>query len=174
MIQRSSIVLLAAMLLAPLALQSAVKKAQETAPAAQIPAPSALPKHEHPAPTNLQVLPKDLTGEQVHEIMEQWELQTGMKCGTCHTSDPTRLGPNGKPLRNYADDSKVEKRSARLMYLMTKDINQKYLTQSSEFGDHVECGTCHRGHQSPPAFKPEPEAAHAPGSPASPEHDHDH
>jgi hypothetical protein len=176
MIQRSSTLLLAAaLLLSPLAVRSASPKTQEpiTTQTPSTPAP-APPKREYPAPTNLQVLPKTLTGQQVHDIMEQWEQQTGMHCGTCHANDPVKVGPNGRPLRNFADDSKVEKRSARLMYLMNKDINEKYLSQSREFGDHVECGTCHRGHSSPPNFKPEPEAPHIPGAPAAPEHDHDH
>jgi hypothetical protein len=139
--------------------------AQTTQPA--IPA-TAQPAHkrEYPAPTNLQVLPKTLTGQQVHDLMEQWEQQTGMKCGTCHASDPTKLGPNGKPMRNYPDDSKNEKQSARIMYQMMEEINAKWLTRSTEFGDHVDCGTCHRGHQTPLAFVPEPHADHDHAAPA--------
>ena len=39
----------------------------QTAPARR---PAGRPMRNLPAPTNLQVLPKDLTGDQVHEIME--------------------------------------------------------------------------------------------------------
>ena len=76
-----------------------------------------------PAPTNLKVLPKDLTGQQVRDIMENWQGQLGVRCGTCHTADPKNLGPNGRPRINFADDSKEEKNTARLMVQMTYNIN---------------------------------------------------
>ena len=52
------------------------------------------PPKVRPAPTNLQVLPKNLTGDQVHEIMEQWEGSLGAHCNTAirltqRTSGPT-------------------------------------------------------------------------------------
>jgi len=63
------------------------------------------PQHrEFPAPTNLQVLPKNLTGEQLHEIMEKWEGSLGAHCNTCHAVDPKNIGPNGRPRLNFADD----------------------------------------------------------------------
>jgi hypothetical protein len=110
------------------------------------------PKHDHPAPTNLKVLPKDLTGEQVHEIMEAWEASLGAKCGTCHTPDPKNIGPNGRPRLNFADDSRPEKATARLMYTMTQDINRNYVSKVENSGEPVTCGTCHRGHLGPEPF----------------------
>jgi hypothetical protein len=116
-----------------------------------------------PAPTNLKVLPKNLTGDQVHEIMEQWEAALGAKCGTCHTADPNNIGPNGRPRLNFADDSKPEKATARLMYTMTEEINVNYVSKVPSSETPVSCGTCHRGH-----LGPEPWAA------PKEEHDHDH
>lgn len=122
--------------------------------------------HTHPpnpTPTNLQVLPKNLTGDQVHEIMHKWEAYLGASCSTCHAADPKNIGPNGRPRLNYADDSKPEKATARLMYKMTENINMEYISKIENSGDPVTCGTCHRGHLGPQPFKAEVE-----------DHDHDH
>jgi hypothetical protein len=119
--------------------------------------------HNHPAPTNLKVLPKTLTGEQVHEIMEKWEGYLGTKCSTCHAADPKNIGPNGRPRLNFADDSKKEKATARLMYKMTEGINVDYIGMIDSSGEPVTCGTCHRGHLGPEPYKIPPE-----------DHDHDH
>ncbi len=120
--------------------------------------------HEMPAPTNLQVLPKNLTGAQVHEIMEKWEGELGTSCKTCHAVDPKNIGPNGRPRLNFADDSKEEKRTARLMVKMVEQINADYIAKIDSSGAPVTCGTCHRGHLGPEPFTPAPEK----------EHDHDH
>jgi len=140
------------------AASGAVAQGPDPAPQGQ-PAPA--PAHEHPAPTNLKVLPRNLTGEQVHEIMEKWEGELGTGCKTCHAADPKNLGPNGKPRLNYADDSKEEKRTARVMYKMTEEINVSYVSKIDSSGDPVTCGTCHRGHLGPEPFAvPEKEHAH--------------
>jgi hypothetical protein len=110
------------------------------------------PPRTYPAPTNLKVLPKTLTGEQVHDIMEKWEGSLGAKCSTCHTPDPNNIGPNGRPRLNYADDSKPEKATARLMYKMTEDINKNYVAMIDSSGAGVTCGTCHRGHLGPEPY----------------------
>lgn len=144
---------LAAVLLVPS--PQAVHAAQAGPPSAvsQPPAPTPAPK-SYPAPTNLKVLPKDLTGEQVHEIMEQWEAGLGVHCSTCHTTDPKLIGPNGKPKLNYADDSKEEKSTARLMFTMSEEINKNYISMVKNSGAPVTCGTCHRGHLGPEPFVP--------------------
>jgi hypothetical protein len=118
-----------------------------------------------PAPTNLKVLPKTLTGDQVHEIMHKWEADLGTNCGHCHASDPNNIGPNGRPRLNYADDSKPEKATARLMVKMTEDINKNYVSKVDNSGEPVTCGTCHRGNLEPEPFKAPPEHD---------EHEHEH
>lgn len=120
-------------------------------------------EHEHPpapAPTNLQVLPKTLTGEQVHEIMHKWAGALGTECTTCHAADPTKKMPNGRPMLNFADDSKPEKTTARLMVRMVQEINSQYITKLDNPGEPVSCGTCHRGHVDPPEFVPPPDHDH--------------
>ena len=110
------------------------------------------PAHEMPAPTNLKVLPKNLTGQQVHEIMEKWEGELGTNCRTCHTADKSKMGPDGKPALIYADDSKDEKQVARQMFKMVEEINANYISKIDNSGEPVTCGTCHRGHLGPEAF----------------------
>jgi hypothetical protein len=140
---------------------------------AQAPPPGPGGEHPHPpapAPTNLKVLPKTLTGDQVHEIMHGWAKALGTQCDTCHQEDPVKKMPNGHPALNFADDSKKEKETARQMVKMTMDINQNYTSkiESSRSNDPkakmVGCGTCHRGQVDPPAYVPPPE----------PEHEHEH
>ena len=121
-------------------------------------APAAHP-HEHPpapVPTNLKVLPKTMTGEQVHQLMHQWEAQLGSECTTCHAADPSKKGPNGKPALNFADDSKPEKATARLMYTMQQQINAQYISKVKNADAKVSCATCHRGHLNPPPYVPPP------------------
>jgi cytochrome c2 len=117
--------------------------------------------HFHPAPTNLKVLPKTLTGDQVHDIMEGWAGSLGVHCNTCHTADPNKIGPNGRPRLNFADDSKPEKSTARLMYTMTRDINENYVSmvpvKAGAPAATVTCGTCHRGQKKPEPFVIPPE-----------------
>lgn len=105
-----------------------------------------------PAPTNLKVLPKALTGDQVDEIMDGWAAALGTHCDNCHTTDPKNIGPNGRPRLNFADDTKPEKSTARLMFKMTNDINENYVSMVENSGAPVTCGTCHRGHLGPEPF----------------------
>ncbi|HVZ82454.1 MAG TPA: c-type cytochrome [Terracidiphilus sp.] len=119
--------------------------------------------HSHgpmPPPSNLQVLPKTLTADQVHEIMHGWAHALGTECTTCHAADPTKVGPNGRPRLNFADDSKPEKTTARLMVKMVEEINSQYIGKIDSDGAKVTCGTCHRGHLMPEPFVPPPDEDH--------------
>ena len=145
-----------------LAGRSLVFAAQEPAPPPPQTQPGGPPPpHEMPAPTNLKVLPRNLTGPQVHEIMEKWEGELGTSCKTCHAADPKNLGPNGKPRLNFADDSKEDKQTARKRFKMVEDINSNYISKIDSSGAPVTCGTCHRGHLGPEPFVPAPEKEHA-------------
>jgi len=142
------------------------------ATAARAQAPAGAPEHhDAPPPTNLQVLPKTMTGEQVHELMHKWEASLGSECSTCHAADPTKKRPDGRPMLNFADDSKPEKATARLMVRMVQEINSQYIGKMTDPGEPVTCATCHRGHLDPPPFVAPPDHDHdhaAPGAPAAP------
>ncbi len=115
------------------------------------------------APTNLQVLPKDLTGQQVHEIKRRdTRALLASMCNYCHAADPKNVGPNGRPRLNFASDEKDEKKMARIMITMTEDIKNYVkkvadMDEMPEKAPPVTCGTCHQGHEDPPVFKPAPE-----------------
>jgi hypothetical protein len=162
------IALLAAVLFAG----AAVAQDPQSAPAPQSPAPGAAeqappgpqagarPPRNFPAPTNLKVLPKDLTGAQVREIMEGWAGDLGVHCDTCHSADPNHMGPNGRPRLNFASDEKDDKLMARIMYQMTEDDKNNYVARVAEMDKMDEpaapltCGTCHRGHLDPEKYTP--------------------
>ncbi|HEV2133749.1 MAG TPA: c-type cytochrome [Terracidiphilus sp.] len=130
-------------------------------------APMGGPRREmhFPPPKNLQVLPKNLTGEQVHKIMEGWAGALGTHCDNCHAASPNAAkGPGGRPRLDFALDTKPEKGTARMMVKMVRDINGNYVSKIKNSGVQVSCGTCHRGHLSPPAFKPPEEHREGPGA----------
>lgn len=108
-----------------------------------------------PPPKNLQVLPKDLTGEQVVHIMQGWAAALGTHCDTCHAPSPNaQVQPGQRARLDFSLDVKPEKNTARLMYKMVHDINSNYIAMVGNGDAKVSCGTCHRGHVSPPPFTP--------------------
>ncbi len=125
------------------------------------------------APTNLKVLPKDITGQQLHDTMEMFAGSLGVHCDFCHAADASNPGPNGRPRMNFADDSKQDKQIARIMYTMTEQINKDYVSKAMAMdpdgmGKPVTCGTCHRGHEMPEAFVIPAEAPRGGGMPGMP------
>jgi hypothetical protein len=139
-------------------------------PAPQGTALDGRPMRNYPPPTNLQVLPKNLTGREVREIMETWAGSLGVHCNFCHVADPKNLSPNGRPHLKFPDDSKPDKKIARLMYTMTQQINRDTISKAMDLdpdgmGSPVTCGTCHRGHQMPEDFVvPREEHQEGPGA----------
>jgi hypothetical protein len=105
----------------------------------------------YPSPTNLKVLPKSLTGSQVQTIMNQWNVELGVRCSACHQRDSDEVAPGGPPGPRFADDSKPMEQVARLMYTMTMEINRKYIVGQDNVAGPVTCGTCHGG-----SIRPEP------------------
>lgn len=109
-------------------------------------------RRQIPAPTNLKVLPKDMTGEQVVAIMRHFTGDLGVGCNFCHATDPATNRPN------FASDANPMKDRARVMIKMATAINADYLTQldNPKSTAKVTCGTCHRGMSTPPEFVPQP------------------
>src|ERR1035438_1383658 len=58
--------------------------------------------NSYPSPTNLKVLPKDLTGQQVHDLMERWKAGLGMDCAACHAEDKEKVDADGRPLLDFS------------------------------------------------------------------------
>lgn len=67
-------------------------------------------------PQNLQVLPKDWTGQQVSAMMRTITAGLGVECSHCHVSQQDR-----------ASDAKPEKLQARKMLQMVLAINNDFL-----------------------------------------------
>ena len=130
--------------------------------------PTSTPAITYPIPTNLEVLPRDLTGAQVRDVMEGWANDLGVECSTCHVRNPKDIGPNGRPRFNYADDSKQEKKTARVMYTMVDTINVNFVSRAPNSGIPVSCGTCHRGHLAPEQYtRVDSQKSATPATPAS-------
>lgn len=91
-------------------------------------------KEDKPKYKNLQVLPKDITKTQMHDIMEAYCTSLNVKCNFCHIKG------------NMASDSLQEKIIARKMITMTNEINEKYFGKDS---GTVGCMTCHNGKINP-------------------------
>jgi len=105
-----------------------------------------------PPPQNLQVLPKDWTGQQVQSLMRTFTGGLGVQCDHCHVSREDR-----------ASDDKPEKLEARKMLRMVLAINNDFLKDIGEppaeipgvpMALKVTCYTCHRGSLKPVSMPP--------------------
>jgi Flp pilus assembly protein TadD len=102
----------------------------------------------HEAATNLKVLPKDVSHEDLIKVMNGFTRALGVRCIYCH------VGEEGKPFRpeDFALDDKPTKKKARVMMRMVQDLNDKYLATLDSRADpplSVQCVTCHRGAAQP-------------------------
>lgn len=116
------------------------------------PAGAPRPTRAYPAPTNLKVLPKSFTGRLVHDVMEQWSGEIGVRCSACHIRESEGIVSGAPSHAVFADDSRPMKAIARTMYTMTAEINRKFITGDDGEPGPVTCGTCHRGNIRPEPF----------------------
>lgn len=122
-----------------------------------------------PRPTNLQVLPKDISDPDLIATMRGYSKALGVECGFCHAQDPQTHK------FNFASDAKDDKGIARTMIRMKDEINAKYLAtindpDATPADKTVTCGTCHRGHTMPEQFSAAPgEQHHEMQMPSKPE-----
>lgn len=92
--------------------------------------------------TNLKVLPKDISKQQLVSIMRGFSFALGVRCEYCHADKPE----GQKPERDFAADDKEPKKTARLMLEMVAGINRDYLAKLSRTpAVEAQCVTCHRG-----------------------------
>lgn len=104
-----------------------------------------------PRPTNLQVLPKNISGPELMAAMREYSKALGVECGFCHAENPKTHHVD------FALDTKPDKLIARTMMRMTNEINSRYLStihdpDATPAQKTVTCGTCHRGNTMPTPF----------------------
>jgi hypothetical protein len=110
---------------------------------------------DNPRYTNLKVLPKDITHEQMDSVMHHYTASLNVKCNFCHV----RTADNKD--WDWASDANKHKLITRQMITMTNDINKKNfdhtggaITLSSQLA--VTCYTCHHGAKEPAIKAPQP------------------
>lgn len=136
--------LLAALMSLPL-LAQAVFAEPQAAPAApptppdRAAAPAAPAQAGKPAPPagggfwkDLQILPKNISKDELKKTMKAMSKDLGVDCSFCHEEPNMEKDTNKKKL-------------AREMMQMTGDINKKYPSTMKK----VTCFTCHRGKEEP-------------------------
>lgn len=99
----------------------------------------AAPEHK-----NLQVLPKDISKDDLKKTMDGFTEQLGVKCTFCHVAE------------QYEKDDRPHKADARRMLKLVNDMKAKKVDY---FGPRVKeavitCGMCHRGKAEPEPFIP--------------------
>jgi tetratricopeptide (TPR) repeat protein len=99
-------------------------------------------------PKNLEVLPKDISPDELRETMKGISQGLGARCSTCH------VGKIEADLSTYdfSVDDKESKLKARKMLAMVRDINEHIadaFADASEPLVSVSCATCHRGQTKP-------------------------
>ena len=116
---------------------------------------------------NLQVLPHDISRDELLAVMRGFTRSLGVKCNHCHVVTAT----TPKEELDFPSDAKEEKRVARVMVRMTRQINEEWLERVEEAEGHedeaaapsaepaqprVACWTCHRGKTEPEMPPPPP------------------
>lgn len=94
--------------------------------------------------TNLKVLPKDISKQELQSTMRAFAFALGVRCEHCHVEK--QASEKGF---DYAADDKDAKKAARIMLQMVEAINRDYVGKL-EKADHVgpirvQCVTCHHG-----------------------------
>ena len=133
---------------------------QQTPPAAAPKGPAVVANPEF---KNLQVLPKDLTHDQLITIMRGVSQSLGVRCNECHVVTATEP----RQQFDYASDAKPDKLAARVLIQTTMELNNRCiprvkaaLNEAQPPGQapemEVSCWTCHRGKKQPEKLNPAP------------------
>lgn len=102
----------------------------------------------HGKPENLKVLPKDISEEELHNVMRDYSRALGVRCNFCHESQ--KIEGQERPKYDFASDKLEEKSTAREMMKMTEALNKKYMSKIEEGKLRpVTCVTCHNGSPHP-------------------------
>lgn len=90
-------------------------------------------------PQNLQVLPKEMTRQEVTALMRTVTAALGVQCTHCHV---------GTPQERFKDDLPA-KATARKMMKMLLAVNGEHFGVKAGEPNKVTCFTCHRGSLKP-------------------------
>ncbi len=127
-----------------------------SAPGAQEP-PTAGGQPPVPAHQNLKVLAMDMPQAELLQVMQNFTQALGVQCGCCRPGTGRRAGRGGQGGRggrggpaqfDFPSDDKPQKKAAREMLLMVRDINPRVAAAVGKPADaatRVGCVTCHRG-----------------------------
>ena len=103
---------------------------------------------DDPGYKNLQILPKDITKQQMDSVMHHFTASLSVRCNFCHVrNDSTKIW-------DFASDGNAHKNKAREMMKMTDKLNDDYFdvtggkrTITTQL--MVTCYTCHHGSTDP-------------------------
>ena len=94
--------------------------------------------------TNLKVLPKDISKQELQSTMRSFAFALGVRCEHCHVEK--KAPEKGF---DFSADDKDTKKTARVMLQMVEAINRDYVGKIEKEGKtppiHVQCVTCHHG-----------------------------
>jgi len=99
---------------------------------------------------NLKVLPKNISEDELHNIMRGFSKSLGVRCNYCHVAQ--EVPGQQHPKFDFASDDKPEKNTARDMMRMVEAINADYIDKMHRSGrawEQVSCVTCHNGKTTP-------------------------
>lgn len=104
-----------------------------------------------PQPKNLQVLPKDISREELIATMKSFAQGLGVRCEHCHVGEGNDLSKF-----DFAADTKPTKATARRMIQMVRQLNDLVSglkvepgTPATKVPPQITCFTCHRGEKKP-------------------------
>ena len=108
--------------------------------------------------TNLKILPKDISKDDLVKTMKAFSLGLGVRCDHCHVLTNEK--------KDFAADTKSEKQMAREMMKLVHKLNTEFFTYKD--APKATCYLCHHGEHKP-ALAPV-----AAGQAPPHDHDHDH
>jgi hypothetical protein len=132
-LKRISAIVLAAAVLASTAACGRSETADDAVLPAKQPGIARLPSEF----TNLEVLPADITKDELKREMKLMTRSLGVKCDYCHRTD----------IEDYATDEIDEKVVARKMMRMVERINRQHFTWPE--APEATCFMCHHGEPVP-------------------------